>query len=131
MGSVTFMKPGYTVVSSFKYAIEGILATYKEGHNIRIQTGGAVLAIVLGIVFQISAIEWVAVFICCGLVLGGECFNTAIEHTVDLAMPDKHPDAKAAKGQAAGAVLLFVLGALAVGIIIFLPKNLAALGIAI
>ncbi|MBE6470116.1 MAG: diacylglycerol kinase family protein [Coriobacteriaceae bacterium] len=119
------MKPRYTVVSSFKYAIDGIIATFQEGHNIRIQAAGGVLAIALGLIFQISELEWLAIFICCGLVLGGECFNTAIEHTVDLAMPDRHPDAKAAKDQAAGAVLLFALGSLAVGIVIFLPKILA------
>ncbi|MDO4891115.1 MAG: diacylglycerol kinase family protein [Coriobacteriaceae bacterium] len=119
------MKPRYTVVSSFKYAIDGIIATFREGHNIRIQAAGGVLAIALGLIFQISELEWLAIFICCGLVLGGECFNTAIEHTVDLAMPDRHPDAKAAKDQAAGAVLLFALGSLAVGIVIFLPKILA------
>ena len=123
------MKPRYTVVSSFQYAIDGIVATFKEGHNIRIQAAGGILAIVLGLVFQISAGEWLAIFICCGLVLGGECINTAIEHTVDLAMPERHPDAKAAKDQAAGAVLLFALGSLAVGIVIFLPKILALFGL--
>lgn len=123
------MKPRYTVESSFRYAFEGIAATFKEGHNIRIQAAGGVLAIVLGLVFQISEVEWLAIFICCGLVLGGECINTAIEHTVDLAMPDRHPDAKAAKDQAAGAVLLFALGSLAVGVTIFLPKILALFGI--
>ena len=125
------MKPRYTVESSFRYAFEGIVATFKEGHNIRIQPAGGVLAIVLGLVFQISEVEWLAIFICCGLVLGGECINTAIEHTVDLAMPDRHPDAKAAKDQAAGAVLLFALGSLAVGIMIFLPKILALFGIGV
>jgi diacylglycerol kinase len=123
------MKPSYTVTSSFRYAFEGIIATFKEGHNIRIQMAGGVLAVVLGLAFQISEVEWLAIFICCGLVLGGECINTAIEHTVDLAMPDKHPDAKAAKDQAAGAVLLFALGSLAVGVMIFLPKILALFGI--
>lgn len=123
------MKPSYTVVSSFEYAIAGIVATFKEGHNIRLQSALGVLAIVLGLVFQISAGEWIAIFICIGLVLGGECFNTAIEHTVDLAMPDYHPDAKAAKDQAAGAVLLFALGAFGVACVIFVPKILALFGI--
>lgn len=123
------MKPRYTVSSSFKYAFDGIVATFKEGHNIRIQAAGGVLAIALGLIFQISQLEWLAVFICCGLVLGGECINTAIEHTVDLAMPDRHPDAKAAKDQAAGAVLLFAIASFAVGVAIFLPKILALLGL--
>ena len=57
------MKPRYTVESSFRYAFEGIIATFKEGHNIRIQAAGGVLAIVLGLVFQISEVEWLAIFI--------------------------------------------------------------------
>ena len=123
------MKPHYTIGSSFGYAFEGILATFREGHNIRIQSAAAVIAIALGFAFQISESEWLAILICCGLVLGGECVNTAIEHAVDLAMPDRHPDAKAAKDEAAGAVLLFAIASLIVGLVIFVPKILALLGL--
>ncbi len=129
MGSIARMKPPYSVRTSFGYARAGIVSTFREGGNFRIQLCGGALAIVLGLVFQISAGEWLAILICCGLVLGGECINTAIEHAVDLACPEKDPVAGAAKDEAAGGVLLFALASLAVGIVIFVPRILALVGI--
>ena len=56
------------------------------------------------------------------LVIGLELLNTAIEALVDLASPAFHPLAKIAKDAAAGAILLVVLGSVAAGLIIFLPR---------
>ena len=52
----------------------------------------------------------------------GEGFNTAVERVCDRVSPEKHPLIKAAKDIAAGAVLLFVIASVAVGLIIFIPK---------
>ena len=48
--------------------------------------------------------------------------NTALEALVDLVRPEIHPKAKRAKDTAAAAVLICALAAVAVGMIIFLPK---------
>ena len=92
------------------------------------QTGAAVLVIALGFFFHVSAGEWCALLVCIGLVLGGECMNTAVEDAVDLACPRIDPLAKAAKDLAAGAVLVFSLASLAVGLIVFVPHILTLLG---
>ena len=52
------------------------------------------------------------------LVLASELINTAIEKAVDLATEERHPLAKAAKDAAAGAVLLFAVGAVVIGILV-------------
>lgn len=121
------MKPSYKLFKNFGYAFSGIAETFKTSFNVRIQSGFAVAAIVLGLFFQISYVEWLAIFTCMGLVIGGECINSAIENVVDLASPEIHPLAKSAKDMAAGGVLCFALGALAVGIMIFLPRILGLL----
>ena len=123
------MKPPYSTRSSFAYARAGIVSTFREGGNFRIQLCAGAVALVLGFVFQISAGEWLAILICCGLVLGGECINTAIEHAVDLALPERNPVAGSAKDEAAGGVLVFALASLVVGIVIFAPRILGLLGI--
>lgn len=51
-----------------------------------------------------------------------ELINTAIETTVDIAMPDINEKAKYAKDIAAGAVLFSAVISIIVGLIIFLPK---------
>ena len=87
-----------------------------------------VLAIVLGFVFGITPEQWLAVVICIGLVLGGECFNSALEAVVDLASPEYHDLAKAAKDMAAGAVMIFAAASFVVGCIIFVPYLLSLVG---
>ena len=57
-----------------------------------------------------------------GFVIALELVNTAIELTVDLAMPEIHPKAKAAKDIAAAAVLVSATCSVIIGLIIFLPK---------
>jgi diacylglycerol kinase len=122
------MKPDGTAngfLESFRHALEGVTTTARE-RNFRVQLAAGAAAVALGAFFRISPGEWIAVALCIGLVLGGECANTALEAAVDLASPGRHPLAKRAKDAAAGAVLLFSLASAAVGAIVFLPR-LAAL----
>ena len=76
----------------------------------------------LGAWLDIDRGEWVAVVLCCALVISLECMNTAVEAVVDLASPDIHPLAKRAKDCAAGAVLISAVGAAVVGCVVFLPR---------
>jgi diacylglycerol kinase (ATP) len=50
-----------------------------------------------------------------------EALNTALEFLCDVASPQFHPMVKHAKDVAAGAVLISAIGAVAVGLLIFLP----------
>lgn len=56
-----------------------------------------------------------------GAVMGAECFNTALERTVDLAEKRKNPLAAQAKDIAAGGVLCLAIAAATAGIILFYP----------
>lgn len=109
-------------IKSFVYAFQGIAETFRVGRNFKVQLGFAVLAITLGIWFRIDPIEWAAIAVCIGMVLGGECVNTSIEAVVDLASPEYHELAKRAKDCAAGGVLLFAFASVAVAAAIFLPR---------
>ncbi|MDD6650712.1 MAG: diacylglycerol kinase family protein [Eggerthellales bacterium] len=122
------MKPSYSLFKNFGYSFAGIAQAFKTGTNIRIQSAVGVLAIVLGFVFGITPEQWLAVVICIGLVLGGECFNSALEAVVDLASPEYHDLAKAAKDMAAGAVMIFAAASFVVGCIIFVPYLLSLVG---
>ena len=122
------MKPSYSLFKNIGYSFAGIAQAFKTGTNIRIQSAVGVLAIVLGFVFGITPEQWLAVVICIGLVLGGECFNSALEAVVDLASPEYHDLAKAAKDMAAGAVMIFAAASFVVGCIIFVPYLLSLVG---
>ena len=113
-------------LESFRHALDGI-GVASKGRSFRIQLAAGVAVVTAGLLFRISPGEWIAVVLCIGLVLGGECANTALEAMVDLASPDRHPLAKRAKDAAAGAILLFSLTSAVVGAIVFLPRLLGLL----
>ena len=109
-------------IHSFKHAIRGIRMVIKSEKNMQIHLIVAVLVLLAGWFFSISATEWMLCLLCFGLVLGAEMVNTAIENLVDLASPQRNELAGKAKDMAAGAVLISALFAACVGLIIFIPK---------
>ena len=115
------------VISSFKYAFQGMFSALKTERNLKIHITIMILVIIAGIVLKISKIEWIICIILFGLVIGGEMLNSAIETVVDIAMPEINPKAKFAKDVAAGAVLIFAISSAIIGLIIFIPKIIAIL----
>ena len=81
----------------------------------------AILAILLGVVLHISAVEFALIFVAITGVFIAEMFNTAFELCIDLASPDYHPLAKIAKDVAAGAVLLSAMLSIVIGLFVFVP----------
>ena len=95
---------------------------FKSELNMQVHLCMMMLVILCGIVFEISATEWQTCIVLFGVVIAAEIFNTAIETTVDIAMPDINEKAKYAKDIAAGAVLFSAMISVIIGLIIFLPK---------
>lgn len=111
------------VVSSLEFALTGIFTAFKEERNLRKHVLSALVVIVAGLIFDLSAIEWLFLFLSIFLVIAFEIVNSAIENVVDLAS-DYHFSmrAKNAKDMAAGAVLVVSSFAVVTGLIIFVPK---------
>lgn len=107
---------------SFKHAIRGVGVIFRTQHNAWVHAVVAAVVIVLGLYFRISEAEWGLCILAISSVLAAEGFNTAFEIDIDLTSPDEHPYARDTKDVAAGAVLLTVIGAICVGLIIFVPK---------
>lgn len=115
------------VISSFKYAFQGMFSALKTERNLKIHVTIMILVIIAGIVLKISKIEWIICIILFGLVIGGEMLNSALETVVDIAMPDINPKAKFAKDAAAGAVLVLAIASAIIGFMIFGSKLIALL----
>ena len=111
-------------LKSFSYAFNGFVILIKEEHNARIHVFSAILALVLGFIFDIASAEWMAVIFSIGLVFSFELINSALENLADFASDEKHILIKKAKDMAAGAVLSSSITAFVIGSIIFLPKLL-------
>ena len=110
-------------ISSLEFAITGIFTAIKEERNMRKHALSALVAILAGLVFRISATEWLFLLQAVFLVIALEIVNSAIENVVDLAS-NYHFSmlAKNAKDMAAGAVLVVSCYALITGMIVFIPK---------
>lgn len=111
-----------SVIRSFSYAGRGILSAFRTERNIRIHFTMAILVVILGAIFHISRMEWLIIIVVIGGMIALELINTAIERIVDLVTTEFHPLAKEAKDIAAGAVFIYALLSVLVGLIIFLPK---------
>ena len=79
-------------------------------------------------VLRLAPLDWTLLAIAATVVWVAEALNTALEALSDAAVPEHSPHIALAKDVAAGAVLLASLGALAVGLLVFLPHLLARLG---
>lgn len=118
-----------SLAKSFYHAFYGIWTGIRGERNMKIHCTFVVLVVIAGVVLKINPVEWCIVLTLFGLVLALELVNTAIESVVDLVSPEYHPLAKVAKDTAAGAVLIAAIMAAIAGLIIFLPRGLAFLGV--
>jgi len=107
---------------SFIWAQEGIIYSFTKGSHFKIETIAAIIVIILGFVYKINSFEWLILILILSAVLSAEAINTGIEEACDVLHPEHHPGAKLAKHCAAGGVLIFSIGAIIIGFIIFLPK---------
>ena len=110
------------IINSFKYAIEGIISSFKTERNMKIHVLAMIVVIALGLFFKLNKVEWCFIIIAIASVISAELFNTAIETVVDMVSPERNPKAKLAKDIAAGAVLVVAIGAAIIGFIIFGPQ---------
>lgn len=113
--------------NTFIHAAGGIGHAFRKETNFRIHVAALALAVALGVVLQISAIEWLFVAGCSMLVLSMELVNTAIENVCNLISAEYNPLIKTIKDVAAAAVLVSAAGSVVTGCIIFFPKIIHAI----
>lgn len=112
------MKSNKGLTFSFNCAIQGFLWAVRTQRHMRYHCMMAVGVVLVGLVFKVSALEFIILVFAIVLVLFAELVNTACEALVDLVSPDFHPLARQVKDVAAGAVLLVSVGAAVVGYLV-------------
>lgn len=89
-----------------------------------VQLALALLVCLLGWYIDISALEWIGQILAIGLLLVAESLNTCIEKLCDFIHPEQDKRIGFIKDISAGAVTFAAITAVAVGLIIYLPKFL-------
>ncbi|MFC4096614.1 diacylglycerol kinase [Euzebyella saccharophila] len=109
-------------IKSVGFALRGALLLIRTEASIKIQVGLAILVTIAGFYFQISPTEWILQVLAISMVVGVEGANTAIEKICDFVHPEFDKRIGFIKDVSAGAVMLVSIGAIIVGLIIYLPK---------
>ena len=108
-------------VRAFRSALSGVADALRSERHMKFHAVAAAIVLMLGIALEVTKGEWLWLLAAISAVWVAELINTAVERTVDLASPDVHPLAKAAKDSAAGAVLVASIFAALVGLIVLGP----------
>lgn len=109
---------------SVKYAFKGLWILVTTEDSIKVQLFVALIATILGFVFDISNSEWMFQFLAIGLVLTAEAANTAIEAVADFIHPEYHKKIGLIKDIGAGIPTFAALISLIIASFIYIPKIL-------
>ena len=111
-------------LKSVGFAVKGAHKLITTEHSVMVQSSLAVLLIIAGFYFHISREEWMMQILAFGLVLSVESLNTAVEKMADFIHPEFHDRIGFIKDIAAGAVMFAAVAAIAIGLLIYVPKFL-------
>ena len=111
-------------LKSVKYAFLGAVKLITTEHSIMVQFTIGIFMTIAGFYFHISTTEWLFQTMAIGLIMSIEGLNTAVEKIADFIHPNYHERIGFIKDIAAGAVFFAALTAIAIGLIIYIPKFL-------
>jgi diacylglycerol kinase len=107
---------------SFGHAFAGVSQLFRTETHFVLHLAALLLAVIAGFLLKLNNSEWIAVVLVSALVITTEAMNTAVERLTNLVSPNYNEQAKKIKDISAAAVLLSAIAAIAVGLIIFLPR---------
>ena len=107
---------------TFKNARKGLRIVLKSERNIRIHFLAGTLALLTGVVLDLTPEQLCLIFLTRVLVVVFEMFNSAIEFSLDAVFHNKYSTLVGmAKDISAGAVMFATFIAIVVGLIVFVP----------
>jgi diacylglycerol kinase (ATP) len=109
-------------IKSVSFAAKGAFKLITTEHSVIVQFSIGILITIAGFYFNITRTEWLFQTLAIGFVMSIEGLNTAVEKMADFIHPDYHKRIGFIKDIAAGAVFFAALTAIAIGLIIYLPK---------
>lgn len=115
----------YSLSQSISLAFSGFLRTLKSERNIKIHLSVAPLVLLLGVLVNLSRIEWLIIILLVFVIFAAETFNSAIEEICNLLRKKlslDYEETKLIRDVSAGAVLLLAIASVIIGLIIFTPR---------
>ncbi len=113
---------------SLKNACIGLIYCFRTQRNMTIHSLAGAFALAAGLIFRVGLTNMLFLITAVALVLVAETFNTSVEKAIDLHTKKRNHLAQKSKDVAAGAVLLAVVYAVAVGIAVLGPPLWSIVG---
>ena len=107
------------LLRSFRYAFHGLAYAWHHEANFKLHCVIALLVFVAAFFKHVSVFGMALLALAISGVLGLELVNTVIERLMDALSARVHPLARDMKDMMAGAVLVASLGAVGVGVVVF------------
>lgn len=99
-----------------RFALAGLSHAARAESSVKIQLGALIVVVLALLILRPAPVWWALVLLASSGVMATELVNTAVEHLADHLHPEVHPSIRVVKDCAAAAVLIAVLGAVAVGV---------------
>lgn len=106
-------------LNSFRYAGKGFKIALREERNLRFHLCMAVYVYLFSFFYDFGRVEYAILTVLIAGVIALELVNSAFERSVSRPSHEKYMMAGAVKDIAAGAVLVFCIGAAACGVFLF------------
>ena len=107
-------------IGSIGFAIKGIKYALATESNIRLQLLVFILIVIASMLLQITRTDFLVLLLVSAIIFSLELCNTAIERLADKVSPEYNEQIAVVKDLMAGAVLVFSIFAIAIGLIIFI-----------
>lgn len=108
----------------FIYAFKGIVYTLTNERNMRVHLALAAYVLFFAQFYNMSSEKWALLVLTISAVFALEMVNTAAERICDMYTKERDERIRIIKDVSAGAVLIFAIGALFVGIYLFWQKDI-------
>ncbi len=115
-------------INSWKYSLDGLKYAYTHEQSLLLHVTLSIVAIIMGLCFKITGIQWILLIIVMSMLMVTELLNTAIEATIDLVTEEYHPMAKVAKDCGSAAALIGSLLATIIAGYVFIPHIIKLIG---
>ena len=103
-------------------AVRGMIVAWRTERHLKVHTAAATAVIGLGLILELSGVEWAILTLAMGMVLAAEYANSALERLADRVSVERHPLIRDAKDFAAASVLVAAIAASVVGLLILGPQ---------
>ena len=107
-------------ISSIGFAIKGVKYALRTESNIKLQLFVFIFVLIVSMFLPISRVDFLLILLVSAIIYALELINTAIERLADKVSPEHDEQIALVKDLMAGAVLVFSIFAIAIGLFIFI-----------